>query len=117
MSNKHAHTKHTNICRAMVESLKRAFGSAGRRRFIKKWTARTDGDDAGLYYVKRRFDTNFTYFDLYWEVKLKENHKHIDTLYKRAEKPRVVSVIKETEEAELKLLFANLTNEAERREK
>ncbi len=98
------HKKHN----LMLENIKRAFRNLRNERFLKRWTARMDGDAAGKYYVKRRFDANFSFYDLYWEVKRKSDHQRMETIYIRADEARLTAVVKETEETRLPQLFRSL---------
>lgn len=111
------HMKNTNIGEKMLDNLKHVFLSAKNERYLKRWTSRTDGDREGRYYVKRQFDANLSYFDLYWYVKRKSDHKRMETLYLRADETRVIGVIKETEEGELIQLFRAVASREEREKK
>lgn len=85
----------------MFRNLKRAFYARRNRLFLEHWTTRTDGDATGEFYVKRKFEPNLSYYDLYWSVKRLADHQRLQTIYVRAEELRVEDVVRDVETKEL----------------
>lgn len=85
----------------MFQKLKNAYRVRRNKLYLERWTARLDGDAEREFYVKRRFEPNLSYYDLYWNIKRAADHKHLQTVYVRAEELRVAEVIRDVEGKEL----------------
>ncbi len=87
------------------------------KRKLRKWARRDDGDPEGKYRVKRRFDEDELYYDLYWTILRKSDNHHVDSLYRRSSKTAVIDVMKAAEEKDLPSIIENLLMGAEVRRK
>ncbi len=80
-------------------------------RFLKKWATRRDGDAEGKYYVKRYYELNFAFYDLYWYIKSSATHQRVYTHYLRASEETLLTTVAEVESTQLSPIFENLYKE------
>ncbi len=78
------------------------------KHFLKKWAARRDGDTTGKHYIKRHYDLNFSFYDLYWYVKTTEGRRRVYTHYMRIHEDKLLQSVREVEEHELPAILAQI---------
>ncbi len=80
-------------------------------RFLKHWATRRDGDAEGKYYVKRYYELNFEFYDLYWYIKTTATRQRVYTHYLRISEETIRDTIEEVETTQLPLIFDSISKE------
>ncbi len=84
----------------MFDKLKKAYRAQRNKRYLERWAASSNSGERD-FYVKRQFEMNLSYCDLYWNVKRVSDHKRVETIYMRADEMHVADVVRSVETNEL----------------
>ncbi len=119
MTDEHTHGKHgrtesKNAGEWILDNIRRHCLRIKNGRCLRKWSSCAKGDPAGRYYVKRKYETGISYYDLYWYVRRKSDRRHMETIYLRADETCVGGVITETENVTLPQLFVSMKEKEEK---
>ncbi len=77
-------------------------------RFLRRWAARRDGDTTGVLYVKRHYELNFAFYDVYWYVKSAATRQRVYTHYVRISEEQLISKINAVEASTLPQIISDL---------
>ncbi len=76
--------------------------------YLRKWANRRDGDPSGKYYIKRHYELNFAFYDLYWYIKSTATRQRVYTHYLRAPEEKLIATIKDVEDNQLPALLEQI---------
>ncbi len=92
-----------------LDFLRRWSRKQKNERFLRKWAKLRDGDTQGKYYVKRYYELNFAFYDLYWYIKSSATHQRVYTHYLRSSEEKLLAIVADVESTQLPILFENLS--------
>ncbi len=85
--------------------------------FLRRWAQSRGGDTKGKYYIKRHYELNFAFYDLYWYIKSIATRQRVYTHYVRVGEDAIIDKVKEVEQVDLPQIIDKLHNGGEEVEK
>ena len=101
----------------IVQVISKLFAHKCGKRKLTKWAEKSSVEGFPHFVVKRCYESNDLFIDLYWNIHQKEDPSNTDTIYQRVSWERLVEMLENVEKNDLPGTVAYLDRKRKRSRK